>query len=192
MCRVRPVELDATRGPGPGQLNGPPLSGIPFHFRRTMEDRRRFLRGKGLRVTLTCLVAALGAFVLLEAFDADVALWPIGAEDCTAAGDALTSAAVLPLQESASLNPFPGFGLTAGTRLVAHHRARSALATDRSLFFHSLNVAEPWRQDLKDAPVLGHCVCMGPGDDRQGAGWARRAQPGSLVGALSLARQFVS
>ena len=148
--------------------------------------------GNCLRVTAIFLVAVLSAFILFEAFDGDVDLWPIGAEDCTLAGDALTLAVVRPLQELVSSKPIPCFGLTAGAHLVTRHRARSAIATVDPPISPSLNVAEPRRQDLNDAPVLGHFVYTGPGDDRNGTGRERRAQPSPPFGALPLARSLAS
>ncbi len=92
-----------------------------------------------------CLGALLAASIVLEAFDADLALWPSGTEDFTAAphtrlGCGARGAGAFPALQAAY-----GFVMTAGALLVARYRARSAIASDApSISVMPFTMAEPW------------------------------------------------
>ncbi len=101
------------------------------------------------RICLASFVASLAALfvasILLEALDGDVALWPRGAGNLTAAphGNLVRNA-----QDAGA---FPAlqwafrFVKTAGALLVMRYRARSALATDAPfLTVMPFTLAEPW------------------------------------------------
>ena len=150
------VDVDEGRGSAPAHLCGPPLQRIPPHFHSGSDRGRRFLIGSHLRMTAAIVAAAFGAFLLPEAFYLDVALWPIGTEDFTVRTDAFSFADVMPLQELASLDAFPYFGLTAGIRLIAHDRARGALATDEPLLSPPLKMAECREARVTPPQMLGH------------------------------------
>ena len=110
-----------------------------------------------LPLVAACLGAVFIASLVLEAFDDDLDLWPFGSEDLTLAPqDPPPAGGQCVGVLSASNAAIHCFVMTAGTHLVLGHRARSALATDYSTPSPPFNMAEPWVQDLKAAPVLGH------------------------------------
>jgi hypothetical protein len=137
----------------------------------------QLLTAKRLVTLSACLMGAFVVSFVIEAFDSDLDLWPFGTEDFGIAAHTPSLAGTqLPLS-SAALNGFSCFVRTAGAHLIAQHRARSALAADipnSSSLLIECEMAEPWRQDLKDAPVLGHGVLVGHdnADDRGGRWWS--------------------
>lgn len=92
-----------------------------------------------------CLGALFAASIVLEAFDGDLALWPRGTEDFTAAPHGHLVRGAQGAGAFHALQPAHGFVITAGTLLVARYRARSALATDApSISVRLFTMAEPW------------------------------------------------
>ena len=91
-----------------------------------------------------CLGALFAACIVLEAFDADLALWPFGTEDFVFApvGHLVSGAPASPA--FSALPSAYGFVVTAGAHLVVRYRARSALATDPSSMSVVFQRAEPW------------------------------------------------
>ncbi len=115
--------------------------------RRTVAPHRRprFPLTTCLASLAACLGALLAASIVLEAFDADLALWPCGTGDFTATlhahlGCDARGASAFPAPQAAY-----GFVMTAGALLVVRYRARSALATDApSISVMLFTMAEPW------------------------------------------------
>ena len=101
-----------------------------------------------LTTCLTRVAACLGALfagcIVLEAFDADLALWPFGTEDFVFApfGHLVSGAPASPA--FSALHSAYGFVVTAGAHLVVRYRARSALATDPFSMSVVFQRAEPW------------------------------------------------
>ncbi len=114
-----------------------------------------------LPVLAACLGAIFVASIVLEAFDDDLDLWPFGFEDFTLAPqDPPPTGGQCVGALSASNDAIQCLVMSAGAHLVLGHRARSALATDYSTSSPAFNMVEPWVQDLKAAPVLGHLFPM--------------------------------
>jgi hypothetical protein len=110
-----------------------------------------------LTILAACLWAVFVVSIVLEAFDDDLDLWPFGSEDSTLAPqDPPPTGGQCVGPFSASNGAIQCFVMTAGAHLVVGHRARSALATDYPTASRAFNMAEPWVQDPKAAPLLGH------------------------------------
>ncbi len=92
-----------------------------------------------------CLGALLAASIVLEAFDADLALWPSGTGDFTAASHTRLGCDARGAGAFPALQAAYGFVMTAGALLVARYRARSAIASDApSISVMPFTMAEPW------------------------------------------------
>lgn len=192
MRRSRAAGLDGSRCSGHGIHCCSPLRDTPLHFHVAKDRGRRFLVAKGLGLTAACLVAGFVGFIAIEAFDVDVALWPIGAEDFTCEVNASSPPGVEPLLGCVALTAIPDNVIPAGAHLIAHHWARSALPTDDPSIPPPLNMAECREACLAAAPVLGHYSYTGPGDGRNVAGRARCSHLVSFSRALPLASRFLS
>ena len=112
----------------------------------TKRRRSRLLAAKFLSISAACLSALLGMYIVMEAFDGDLDLWPFGAEDFLSVAHDFPLASGQAAQLLFALPATWCFVMTAGAHLALRHRARSDLPTDvpsRSLAF---NMAEPrWR-----------------------------------------------
>lgn len=162
------------------------LRNIPHHLNALMGQERRFLAFRFLGIAAACLAIAFVASIMIEAFDADLDLWPDGAGDFTlAAADSLG-----PGSQSAGaravLNAIPCFVISAGAHLVLRHRARSALATDRPSIFPSFSMAEPREPIASAFPTLGHFFFWGPSDEWNVRTRTRPTHPVAFSDALHL------
>lgn len=192
MRKPRAVELDGSRGSALTHLCWSHLRGIPLHFHIRKHQGRRFLVTKGLGIAAACMAAGLVAFIAVEAFDADVSLWPVGTEEFMGTANASSPADVEPLQCSTALTAIPVCVIATGAHPIAQHLAQSALATDDPSISPPHNVAERREVCLAAAPRLGHFYYTGPGDGRNAAGRARRQHLVSSSRALPLASRFLS
>jgi hypothetical protein len=114
-----------------------------------------------LPLLAACLGAIFVASIVLEAFDDDVDLWPVGSEDFTLAPQDTPPAGSQCVGALSTSNAAIQCSvMTAGAHLVLGHRARNTLATNYSTLSSTFHMAEPWVQDLKAAPVLGHLFPM--------------------------------
>jgi hypothetical protein len=91
-----------------------------------------------------CLGALFVVCIVIEAFDADLALWPFGTEYFTVAWAGQLACGVPVSRSVSALLVTYGFVMTAGAYLVLRYRARSALATDNSSMTLAFTLAEPW------------------------------------------------
>ena len=91
-----------------------------------------------------CLGALFAVCVVIEAFDADLALWPVGSENFTVAPAGHLASGARGACAFSGLLAAYGFVVSAGAHLVARYRARSALATDPPSTFVGFHRAEPW------------------------------------------------
>jgi hypothetical protein len=146
-------------------------------------DAKRQRHGSPVVHLLTiaaCLTAGFVAFICLEAFDADLNLWPSGVEDFTiasagaprvqpvqpfaaqhakyfiAAEHDSTLTGGQPSQPPISPHAVLGFVISAGALLALRHRARSTLAFGPPFGLIACEMAEPWWQEMCTAPRLGH------------------------------------
>jgi hypothetical protein len=110
----------------------------------TKDQRRRFLVAGFLTLLAACLTVGLLAFIVLEAFNGDLDLWPFGTENFTIAPTDQPVTGGQLVGAFSALNAIQCFVITAGVLLVLRHRARSALATDSPCISVAFNVAEPW------------------------------------------------
>lgn len=165
----------------------PPLRSIPLHLYIAKNQGRRFLITKCLVIVAACLATALVAFIVLEAFDSDLDLWPSGSENFTLAAQDPPVTGGAPVGGFVALNVMQCFVITAGAHLVLRHRARSALATDSPILFSPLNMAEPRVPFFSAAPALGHFFCSAQGDNRNVSAMARPTHLGPLSCAFRCA-----
>ena len=180
MRERRHLGVPYTWHPTPRRSRSTSLRCSSLHLAVARDQGRRFLVVKLLAIGSASLAAALVASLAAEAFDADLALWPVGAEDFTVAAYAsLPSDAILPLG-CASFNLNRCLVMTAGAHLLLQHRARSDLATDTAIIPTSFNMAEPRRQNPNAAPVLGHFICWSTGENPCSVALKRRVA--SLTG----------
>ena len=126
-------------------------------FGKIAEDPTgRFLVAGLLTLTAACMSVGLVAFIALEAFDSDLNLWPLGAEDFSVEvhGQFMTGgqAAGSPI----GLGIIPWFVVPAGSYLVLRHRARSALASDSAWASNRFDVAERLGRHPDAPQTLGH------------------------------------
>jgi hypothetical protein len=138
-------------------LHPPSLGNVP------KKQGCRFLTARFLTVFAACLCTVLVAYIVLEALDDDLDLWPFGAENFTVAPHAdlvigsqpfsvffpLNAIQCLVIGSQAfsvffALNAVQCLVMTAGAHLVIGHRPRSALATDSLSISLVSNLAEPW------------------------------------------------
>ncbi len=147
------------------RLQSPPA--LPA-IAKTANRRMRFSRIPPL--LFACLAACLLATIALEAFDKDLSLWPLGAQDFGRAHRGLSLVETQPLQIAVASSVTRDPMMTAGEFLVLQYRPRSALATGVRWPSFAQHVAEPWRQYQNAAPVLGHVVCWGQRDIRNSTG----------------------
>jgi hypothetical protein len=143
----RAAEASSPRAPLPGT---PTPGKAPTHRGNIIPVAKR------LSILAVCLGAVLVVSLVLEAFDDDLDLWPFGSQDFTLAPQGPPITACQAVGSSAGSTAAVRCLVTAGAHLVLGHRARSALPTDRSPRSSMMNMAEPWAQNLKAAPVLGH------------------------------------
>jgi hypothetical protein len=155
----------AQRGPsGVQNARGPlyvfwPYAACPSKpaLRKVAKHRRtRFPVTKTFTILAACLGALFISYIVLEALDGDLDLWPLGAENFTAASHADFVIASQPFSTFFALNPILWFVVTAGAHLVMRHRARSALPTDTPSILIAVTMAEPWGQSVNPALALGH------------------------------------
>ncbi len=130
--------------------SAPALGKAPRHRKNT------FLLARFLTIFAACLGVLFVSYIALEAVDGDVNLWPFGAESFIGAAKDQHVIGGQPFSVSFILALIQCFVMTAGAHLVMKHRARSALAADYPTLSAAFQMAEPWVQDLRDAPVLGH------------------------------------
>ncbi len=136
-----------------------PLRDIFLHCNLAYDKRRRFLVAGFLSLLALCLAFGFVAFIVLEAFDSDLDLWPFGAEDFTLAPHDSPATAGQSVEAFSAVNPGHRFIVSAGAHLVVGHRARSTLPTDSLPDFIALSVAEPREPLLNAVPALGHFFC---------------------------------
>ncbi len=92
-----------------------------------------------------CLGALFAASIVLEAFDADLALWPCGNGDFMAAPHGQLGRGAPGAWAFPALQTILGFVMTVGALMVARYRARSAIASDApSISVMPFTMAEPW------------------------------------------------
>ena len=173
MRKPRAVTLVGSRGSARKHLCWSHLQGIPLHLRLAKNQGRRLLVTRGLGIAAACVAAGFLAFIAVEAFDADIALWPVGPEESVVAATASSPADVEPLRCPTALTAIPACVIATGAHLIAQNRARSALATDDPSISPLHNMAECRETCLAAAPMLGHFSYTGPGDGRNVAGRAR-------------------
>lgn len=122
-----------------------PAPRLPARQSVCPQHKPRFPLTKSLPSLAACLSTLFAVSLALEAFDADLTLWPLGTEDFTASQD---SHLVRGAQGAGAFPPLRvayGFVMTAGALLVVRYRARSALATDApSVTVMLSTTAEPW------------------------------------------------
>jgi hypothetical protein len=97
-----------------------------------------------LALLAACLGAVFISYIVLEALDGDLDLWPSGIDSFTIVPHADLVTGSQPFSVFFALNPTLCFVVTAGARMVSGHRARSALATDSPSIFTGFTMAEPW------------------------------------------------
>jgi hypothetical protein len=108
-------------------------------------QRNEFPVTKTLTLIAACLGAVFVSYIVLEALDRDLDLWPLGTEDFTFAPQDPPPTGGQFVGAHLALNAaIQCFVLTAGAHLVLGHRARSALATDSPSIFSMFTMAEPW------------------------------------------------
>jgi hypothetical protein len=127
-------------------------------FRRnpTTDRRHRCLILQGLTILPVCLAALFVASAVIEAFDDDLDLWSVGAEDISVPSDDPPTTGGLHLWARSGLSAAYCFVIATGPCLVLQHRARSALPTDSLSSALAYTMAEPGWQNLWVAPALGH------------------------------------
>ena len=168
------------------------LRSNPQHCNVSMDQGRRFLIAGLLSVLALCLASGLLAFIVVEAFDSDLDLWPFGSENFTVAAQYSPVTGGEPIGALTALSVIECFVITAGAHLVLRYRARSALPTDSPILFSPLNVAELRVPSPNAAPVLGHLSYKGPREDWNVSARARLTQLGSPSDAFHLAKRFSS
>ena len=144
------------RGPAYAFSLSPARLRTPARGKGVMPRTHGLLLTRFLTLFAACLGAAFAAPLVLEAFDGDLDLWPVGAEDFTLAPHADLGIGGQPFSTVFALSALQSFVMTAGAHLVVRHRARSALVTDSPIPLRAFPMAEPWVLDRKSTPVLGH------------------------------------
>lgn len=104
----------------------------------------RFFVAGFLALFSACLGVGLLACIVLEAFDGDPDLWPLGAEDLSIAAHGQSVTTDRLTGDISAPNLLLCTLVTAGVYLVLRHRARSALATDSHRSSIASSMAEPW------------------------------------------------
>jgi hypothetical protein len=124
---------------GPAPLPKPPANrnAAPHH------GNQASLTTYLIRVA-ACVGALFAACIVIEVFDADLALWPFGSEDFVVAPAGYLGSGTQASPTLSALHSAYGFVVAAGAHLVVRYRARSALAADQPSEFVVFHRAEPW------------------------------------------------
>jgi hypothetical protein len=100
----------------------------------------------------------LGTYIVVEAFNGDLDLWPFGAEDFLGAAHDSPLISGQVARTFFALQVTRCFVMTAGAHLVLTHRARSDLPTDIPSSSLAFNMADPRLRNLSASLVLGRLL----------------------------------
>ena len=128
---------------------------IPPPLRRAVKRQSKRWLLTGMLALTACVATGFVGYILAEALDGDLGLWPIGSDEFTViAQDPPPAAGQLAGSFQLQIAIIQ-WVIAAGAQLVAGHRARSALAAHRLPFTGVLWPSPGPEQH--GAPVLGHC-----------------------------------
>lgn len=181
MCQRKSFNARGPRRQWPLRSSSSPPRSKFLRCNVASDKQSGFLIAGFLSILAVCLASGFVAVIVIEAFDSDTDLWPLGAEDFTLAPHDS------PVVGGRSVGVFPALSLmhrfidSAGAHLVVGHRARSTLPADNISVSISVNLAEPWGPSLYAAPALGHFVSYARTFQRK----VRRARRGNSGGMCS-------
>jgi hypothetical protein len=151
-----------------------PCLRTPARRNLALHNRNHFPLFTCLASLTACLGAVFGSFIVLEASDGDLELWPCGADTFTAASGGHLLGGGQATDVLTAVLAVCAFVITAGAYLVLRYRARSALATNNSCNSLRGSWPSPGAVAVTRAPALGRCVFQTGGDSRRPNGKAAR------------------